>query len=147
MSALNLKIITPERIVFEGSTDKLVASAVDGEFCVLPGHEPLVTALGIDIVRFNDGTEERTAAVMGGICEVQGDEITVLSDLAEMDVEIDEARAHQSREIAEAEATQKTDKMDVYTTQMAIARAMARLKAIEYSHRRRHRRTGASDFA
>jgi F-type H+-transporting ATPase subunit epsilon len=138
---LNLKIITPERIVFENQVDKLVATAIDGEFCVLPGHEPLVTALGIDIVRFHDGAEERTASVIGGICEVHGDQVTVLSDTAELDVEIDEARAHQAKEVAAAEATQKIDKIDVYSSQLAIARAMARLKAVEFSQRRRHSRT------
>jgi F-type H+-transporting ATPase subunit epsilon len=139
---LNFKIITPERIVFEDQVDKVVATAIDGEFCILPGHEPLVSALAIDIARFHDGNEERTAAVMGGICEVKDDQVTILSDLAELDTEIDEARAHHEREVAQAEATQKTDKMDVYTTQLAIARAIARLKAVEYSqHRRRMHRT------
>jgi F-type H+-transporting ATPase subunit epsilon len=134
---INFKIITPERIVLEDQVDKVVATAVDGEFCVLPGHEPLVTALAIDIVRFHDGNEERTASIIGGICEVQNNEVTILSDRAELDVEIDETRAHHAREVAQAEATQKTDQLDVYTTQLAIARAMARLKALEYSQRRR----------
>lgn len=140
---MNLKIITPERTVLDADVNKVVATAIDGEFCVLPGHEPLVTTLGIDIVRFHSDDEERTASIIGGLCEVQDNQVTILSDLAELDIEIDEARAHHAQEVAQAEATQKTDKLDVYTAQLAIYRAMARLKAIEYSQRRKRSRIHA----
>lgn len=135
--ALNLKIITPERIALEAQVESVQATAVDGELCILPNHEPLVTALAIDMLRYRAGKEEEVAAVMGGILEVRNNEITVLTDAAELDTEIDVARANVARERAEAEKTQKTDKLDVYVTELAISRAIARLKAVEYRQRRR----------
>ena len=135
-----LKIITPERIVFEDKVDEVAARAIDGELAILPNHEPLITALAFDVLRFKIGNEEHTAAVMGGLMEVGENEVTVLSDLAELDTEIDEARAHDAKSRAEAEKTQKTDKLDVYLSEMAMSRAIARLKAAEMVKRRRSSR-------
>jgi len=135
--ALTLKIITPERIVLDQPVDAVVARAIDGELSILPDHEPLLTALAIDVIRYRYGKEESTAAVMGGVMEVNQNEVTVLSDLAELDTEIDEAKAHQDKARAEAERIQKVDKLDVYLSEMAISRSIARLKAAELSRRRR----------
>ncbi|MBK7840411.1 MAG: ATP synthase F1 subunit epsilon [Candidatus Obscuribacter sp.] len=130
-NTINLKIITPERIVFESPVDQVTAVSRDGELTILPGHEPLVTTLAIDVMRFKRQGEEETAAIIGGIMEVSTSEVTIMSDMAEMDVEIDETRAKQAKEKAEAEKIQKTDKMDVYVSEMALSRAMARLRAAE----------------
>lgn len=134
---LTLRIITPERIVLEQEVDKVVARCIDGEMAILPNHEPLLTALAIDVVRYDFGKEDHTAAVMGGVMEVSNNEVTILSDLAELDTEIDEARAHQAKARNEAEKTQKVDKLDVYISEMALSRSIARLKAVEFSRRRR----------
>lgn len=130
-NTINLKIITPERIVFESPVDQVTAVSREGELTILPGHEPLVTTLAIDVMRFKRQGEEETAAIIGGIMEVSTSEVTIMSDMAELDVEIDETRAKQAKEKAEAEKTQKTDKIDVYVSEMALSRAMARLRAAE----------------
>jgi F-type H+-transporting ATPase subunit epsilon len=152
--ALTLKIITPERIVLDEKVEEVMAKAIDGEFAVLPGHEPLITALAIDVVRYKSGGVEHSAAVMGGLLEVgevPGSTpsgagvsherlVTILSDLAELDTEVDEAKAHEEREKAEAQKITKTDKIDVYLSEMAMSKAMARLKAAELGKRRRGNR-------
>lgn len=139
-NTINLKIVTPERVVYNSPVDQITAVANDGELTILPGHEPLVTTLAIDVLRFKANGEEETAAVIGGILNVNKDEIEVLSDVAELDVEIDEARAHQARSKAEAEKSQRTDKLEVYMTELALTRAMARLKAAEMAKMRRRGR-------
>lgn len=131
MATLNLKIITPERVVYDSSVDQVTAVANDGELTILPGHEPLVTTLAIDVLRFKVKGEEETAAIIGGIMNVNNGEVEILSDMAELDVEIDEARASQAKARLEAEKTQKTDKIDSVLTEMALSRAMVRLKAAE----------------
>lgn len=138
-ATLNLKIITPERIVLDANVEQVVATAIDGQLCILPGHEPLVTALAIDVVRYKQDREEDHAAIMGGVMEVKGNEVTILSDVAELDQEIDAARAHQARDRAQAEKITKTDKMDVYYSEMAISKALARIKAVEMRKIRRGR--------
>ena len=139
-SKFKLNIITPERVVLETEAEKLTATAVDGELTILPNHEPLVTALGIDILRYTNNGVEESAAVIGGILEVNNEEVHVLSNVAELGVEIDQARANEAKARAEAEKTQKTDKLDTYLTEMALARAIARLKAVEFAQRRKKNR-------
>ena len=134
---LKLRIVTPERIVLEQDVEQVTATSVDGELSILPDHEPLVTALAIDILRYKKNKEDDYAAVMGGILEVKNNEVTVLSDVAELDTEVDVARAKQAQERAEAEKMQKTDKLDVYASELAISRAIARMKAFEQKQRRR----------
>ena len=139
-SKFKLNIITPERVVLETEAEKMTATAVDGELTILPNHEPLVTALGIDILRYTKDGVEESAAVIGGILEVNNEEVHVLSNVAELGVEIDQARANDAKARAEAEKTQKTDKLDTYLTEMALARAIARLKAVEFAQRRKKNR-------
>lgn len=134
---LTLRIITPERIVLEQAVEQVTATSVDGQLAILPDHEPLVTALAIDTLHYRINKEDEFAAIMGGILEVKNNEVTILSDVAELDTEIDTARAHVAKDQAEAEKTQKTDKLDVYISEMAISRAIARLKAVEYRQRKR----------
>ncbi|MBI4533446.1 MAG: ATP synthase F1 subunit epsilon [Candidatus Melainabacteria bacterium] len=133
---LTLRIVTPERIVLEQEVDEVVARAIDGELAILPHHQPLLTPLAIDIVRYKDDSGDATAAVIGGIMEVANNEVTILSDLAELDTEVDEARAHQRKGRAEAEKTQRVDKLDVYLAEMALAKSIARLKAAELAKQR-----------
>jgi F-type H+-transporting ATPase subunit epsilon len=136
---LTLTIITPEKIVLDQKVDEVSACAIDGEFAVLPDHIPLVSALANDVLIYKSGGIESVAAVLGGILEVSDNKVTVLSDAAELATEIDEARARQAKQRAEAEKTQRTDKLDVYVAEMAFSRAMARLKAADL-YRRKHRR-------
>jgi len=136
---LNLKIITPERVVLDQPVDEVSARAIDGELSILPNHQPLITALAIDVLRYKVQGVEQIAAVIGGLMEVGENQVTVLSDVAELDTEIDEARATDAKAKAEAEKTQKTDKLDIYLSEMAMSRAVARLKAAELSRQRRRR--------
>lgn len=137
-NTLTLRIISPDRVVLNDTeVDQVSATAVDGGLSILPGHEPLVTALAVDVLTYKKGNKEESAAIIGGIMEVSKNEVTILTDAAELDAEIDEARASQAKARAEAEKTQKTDKLDVYVSEMALSRAIARLKAAELSKRRR----------
>ncbi len=162
-----LKIITPERIVFDAPVKQITARAVDGELTILPDHEPIVTALAIDVIEFKGESSVDTAAVIGGVMEVKkgadtqqetnitgytphpekengkakidphATYVTIVSNLAELDTEIDEARAKQARDRVEAEKTQKTDKLEVHLAEIALSKAMARLKAVEMVKRRK----------
>lgn len=137
-NTLTLRIISPDRVVLSDTeVDQVLATAVDGGMSILPGHQPLVTALAVDVLTYKKGNKEESAAIIGGIMEVSKNEVTILTDAAELDKEIDEARALQAKSRAEAEKTQKTDKLDVYVSEMALSRAIARLKAAELSKRRR----------
>lgn len=82
MSQLMVAIISPERTVFEGRADMVVAPAWDGERGVLVGHAPLLSLLGEGTLRLKDGGAEKRFHVRGGFLQVAEDVVTVLSEEA-----------------------------------------------------------------
>lgn len=127
---MKLKIVTPERVVFEDEVDAVYARSVEGEFGVLPKHIPLVTPLEVGLVQFTQAGSKRFAAVMGGLFETNGDVATILSDTAELSDEIDRVRAEESKARAEARLREKNADVDLNRAKLSLSRALTRLKAI-----------------
>lgn len=86
---LQVRIITPERIVFDGTADGVVATAWDGQFGILPGHAPMMVVLGIGELRLRQGERFEWFAIGEGFLHVLDDVVTVLTPLAEHAREID----------------------------------------------------------
>lgn len=101
MSVINLKIITPERIVFEGEIDQATLPVSDGEVTILPKHRSYIASLKIGEIMIKNGFEENSIAVAGGFLEFADDKLVVLADEAERAEEIDIAKAEEARARAE----------------------------------------------
>jgi F-type H+-transporting ATPase subunit epsilon len=82
-SSLKVAIISPERTVFEGDADMVVAPAWDGEVGVMRGHAPLLVLLGDGVMRVTRGGAVEQFRVSGGFMQVVDDTVTVLSESAE----------------------------------------------------------------
>lgn len=91
---LEVRIITPERIAYQGRVDALVATAQDGAFGILPGHAPMMVVLGIGEFRIRQGDRFEWFAIGEGFLHVLDDVVTVLTPFAEAarEVNVDEAR-------------------------------------------------------
>ena len=122
---MEVELVSPERILFSGQAEMVVARTTDGELAFLTGHTLLLGSLVESIVRIKlaDGHEEQ-AAVHGGFVEVSGDRVTILSDVAEMASEIDLARAYELREWAEARLRENHDA----EAEAALRRAHVRIE-------------------
>lgn len=94
---LQVELVSPERILYSGEADMVIARSAGGEIAFLTGHAPFVGTLGIGrvVVRASDGTSV-VAAVHGGFVEVKDDRVTILSDVAELADQIDVARAREA---------------------------------------------------
>jgi len=77
---MQVTVISPERTVFEGAADALVAPAFDGLVGILPGHAPFLTLLGEGRVRVRRGGEEQDFGVAGGFLQVTGDAVRIVAD-------------------------------------------------------------------
>ncbi|HUP68416.1 MAG TPA: ATP synthase F1 subunit epsilon [Acidimicrobiales bacterium] len=100
--ALEVELVSPERILFSGEAEMVVCRTSDGEIAFLTGHAPFLGALGIGIVRVHQpGGDVLKAAVHGGFVQVKDNKVIVLSDVAELPDQIDAARARQSLEDAQ----------------------------------------------
>lgn len=126
---MQLKIITQERVIFDERVDEIYSRGVDGEFGILKGHVPIMTALDIGVTRAKKGDEVKMFTTMGGILQFKDDECLILTTLAEPGEEIDEARAREALERAKRKLREANARMDAKRAEAAIARAEARLKA------------------
>jgi F-type H+-transporting ATPase subunit epsilon len=125
---LTLEITTPLRLVVSDTVDEVIAPGSEGYFGVLPGHAPFLTTLGVGIVTYRIGRDERQLAVAGGFAEVRNDKVIILADSAERPEEIDRARAERSKERAEGRLSGRTqEEVDYARCQAALARAVTRL--------------------
>jgi F-type H+-transporting ATPase subunit epsilon len=80
---LRVSVISPERVLFEGDVDSLVAPALDGEVGVLTQHAPMMTLLGRGTLRLGSGASVRRFAVEGGFMQVVDDQVRVVTERAE----------------------------------------------------------------
>jgi F-type H+-transporting ATPase subunit epsilon len=126
---LNLKIITPDKILVDEQADIVSSVSVDGEFAVLPDHVPYMTALNIGVTKYKNDSKEEYVSTIGGIFQIDDNNVTILTEAAELGEEIDIPRAKAAQDRAEARLRQAVVETDVDRAQTALARALVRLKA------------------
>jgi len=78
---LNVSVISPEAVLYEGQTDSIVAPAHDGEVGILTGHAPMMALLGKGVLRLG-GTSGRKFNVEGGFLQVVDNTVRVVTEKA-----------------------------------------------------------------
>lgn len=133
--AFHLDIVTPEQRTFSDDVDSVVVPGIDGEFGVLTHHAALVTVLKPGELRYTKGTETVELAVGEGLVEVLGDRVSILTDLAVADHEIDETAVQEALDRAKLSLEGLTGDEEVAAVQAAIQKSMAQL---HLKRKRRH---------
>jgi F-type H+-transporting ATPase subunit epsilon len=126
---MQLKIITHERIIFEGEADEIVIQAQTGQIGVLKDHIPFTTVLEVGVTKIRQGEKIRYFATMGGVFQFKDNIATILTDVCEDGCDIDVTRANDAKSRAEARLADADAKIDSQRAQAALARSLARLKA------------------
>ena len=131
---LQLEVVTPDRVVLSESVEYVSVTGLEGEFGVLPGHVPFLSALKVGCPHYIQNGQTRFFFISGGFAEVVDNKVLILAESAELEEEIDEKRAKESQKRAEerlAKATTHTpegDAIDALRAEAALARALYRLK-------------------
>ena len=130
MAALRLEIVTPDQVVLSTDVDYVGAPGVDGEFGVLAGHIPLLTALSIGTLVYRIGNKDYMAFIAGGFAEVADNKISILAQAAELADNIDVERAEKAKARAEErlQNARQQDGIDIARAENAMKRAIMRLK-------------------
>jgi F-type H+-transporting ATPase subunit epsilon len=76
---LNVSVISPEAVLYEGQTDSVVAPAYDGEVGILTGHAPMMALLGKGVIRLGGGQRFN---VQGGFLQVVDNHVRVVTEKA-----------------------------------------------------------------
>jgi F-type H+-transporting ATPase subunit epsilon len=119
---MQVQLVAPDRMVWSGEADIVLARTVDGELGILPRHSPLLGVLveyPVTIRRSDE--DDLVAAVHGGFLSVSEDGVSVLAEIVELAEEIDVPRAR--------EALERSKDSDDDAAKAAARRATARLRA------------------
>jgi F-type H+-transporting ATPase subunit epsilon len=129
---LEVHVVTPEREVWTGPAEMLIARGVDGELGILTGHQPMLVQLAIGPLRIHrEGGELLAAVIDGGFLHVGTHEgvtrADVLASQAELatEIDVDEAR----RVLAELEGRRTgLEEAELEALEREVQKAQARLK-------------------
>jgi F-type H+-transporting ATPase subunit epsilon len=131
---IRLEVVTPEKVVVDENAQIVMAPGVLGEFGVLIGHTPFLTALKVGTIHYTDEDgRERFIFVSGGFAEALPDKVTVLAESAERRRDIDIERAKAALERAQKRLAEDAKKADFnfIRAQAALERAILRLRTTE----------------
>ena len=125
---LKLEIVTPAAVTYSQDVLMVTLPAVDGQIGVYPHHIPVMTRIepGEIIVRTNGGDD--FIAVGGGLVEITGDRVSIVTDMAVAAKDIDAAKAEEARQRAAARLRDKLSDEEVATVNASLARSLAQLR-------------------
>jgi len=135
MATLRLEIVTPEAKTYSDDVDSVVLPGVEGELGIFPMHVPLMTQIAPGELRVMKNGNEDRLAVGEGFVEITQDSVSVLTDMAVLESDIDESATEDA--IRRAEAAMKDDKLtgeDHALVEAALQKSLAKLRV----KRRRH---------
>lgn len=80
---MRVRVIAPDRSLFDGDAESVVAPAYDGEVGILPHHAPFMTLLGRGTLVVTQGGQATRLGVSGGFLQVVGDVVRVVAEEAQ----------------------------------------------------------------
>jgi F-type H+-transporting ATPase subunit epsilon len=134
MDTLRLEIVTPDAVVCSEDVEMVTLPGMEGQLGILPQHVPLMTQMvpGEMIVR--KGGQDRFLAVGDGFVEITGDHVAILTDMAVAAESIDEAKAEEARQRAQARLKEKLSAEEIASVNAALARSLAEIRVKRRQH-------------
>ncbi len=138
---LQLKIITPERIVLEEAVDLVIIPTTEGEITILPDHIPLISTLASGDVVAKINGEAIPMAVSGGFIEVSNNVVKILADFAEHISEITDDAVEKARARAEEIKKMKDNNevVDFEHYESELERSLTRIKIADKWRNKKYR--------
>jgi F-type H+-transporting ATPase subunit epsilon len=136
MANLNLEIVTPEARTFSGEVQMVIAPGVEGDLGILPEHMPLMTQIHPGELRITTADGDIYLAVGEGFLEVLPDRVSVMTDMAVVEADIDEKAAEEAVARAQKELSEKALAGEEHAfVQAALLKSLAQLKVKRRTHR------------
>ncbi|CAC9445801.1 ATP synthase epsilon chain (EC 3.6.3.14) [uncultured Gammaproteobacteria bacterium] len=130
MSSIQVDVVSATESLYSGEAKCVFAPASTGELGIYPKHVALLSVLKPGEVRIETDTGVESIYVSGGIVEVQPNVVTIFSDTAIRASDLNEAKALEAKQRAEAAMEDATENQDISATQAALAESMAQLQMI-----------------
>lgn len=131
MSTFHLKVLTVDRVFFDGEVERLVVRTTQGDVGILPNHVKYLAALGIGGLTIHTGGTSRAAAVAGGFIDVSKEGTVILARTCEWADEIDLNRAREAESQAKAKLQQQLSDHEQDIASMKLKKAINRIRIAE----------------
>ena len=131
---LRFEIITPAGTVYSEDVELVTLPGVEGEMGIYPQHVPLMTQMVPGEIAVRKDGRDLFIATGEGLIEVTATRVSVLTDLAVAADRIDEAKAEEARQRAEARLREKLSDEEIASVNASLARSLVQLRV----KRRRH---------
>lgn len=127
-ATLTLEIITPSATTFSEEVEMVTLPGIEGEMGIYPSHVPLMTQIVPGEVIARRQGQDVFLAVGDGFVEITGGRVSILTDMAILADNIDEAQAEEARRRAEARLQEKLSEEDLAAVNAAMLRSLAQLQ-------------------
>lgn len=124
--AFQLRVISPDRIFYEGEAVMLELNTTEGEIGIYKNHVPMTYMIEPGIMTITEAGGKKKAALHSGFIQILQEEITVLAEAVEWPEEIDENRANEARIRAERRLAMKDPNVNLQRAELALRRALIR---------------------
>jgi F-type H+-transporting ATPase subunit epsilon len=128
--SLNVRVITPDKVVYDANAEELILPSSTGQIGILTGHAPLLTALDIGVMRLKTEADWTSIVLMEGFAEVENNKVTILCNGAEDASSIDRNIAQQELEKVTLLVDEATTKKEKIEATIELRKAKARLQAV-----------------
>ena len=128
--SLNVRVITPDKVVWDASAEELILPSSTGQLGILTDHAPLLTALDIGVMRLKTAGNWTSIVLMEGFAEVEDNKVTILSNGAEEGSTIDSTAAQAELEKVTLLVYQAETKKEKIEATLELRKAKARLQAV-----------------
>ena len=128
--SLNVRVITPDKVVWDAMADELILPSSTGQIGVLTDHAPLLTALDIGVMRLKSDAGWTSIVLMEGFAEVEENKVTILCNGAEEGSSIDLTTAQAELEKVTLLVDEATTKKEKIEATIELRKAKARLQAV-----------------
>ena len=128
--SLNVRVITPDRVVYDAKADELILPSSTGQLGILTNHAPLLTALDIGVMRLKAAGKWVSIVLLEGFAEVEKNKVTILCDGAEEASLIDATSAQTELEKATFKIEEAATKKEKIEATIELRKAKARLQAV-----------------
>ena len=133
MTPFNLKIVTPDGLIYEGQAEKLIVRTTGGDVCILARHLDYVAPLGMGMATVEAGGKRRNAACIGGMLSVKSGEVTLVPTTFEWADKIDLKRAEAAYDKAsKALKNEHATNTEIALAQAKLNRALVRKSVVNY---------------
>ena len=128
--SLNVRVITPDKIVWNAEANELILPSSTGQIGILIDHAPLLTSLDIGLMRLKSNSGWTSLVVMDGFGEIDSNNVTILCNGAEEGKLIDLKVAQEKLDKVTLLVNEATTKKEKIEATIELRKAKARLQAV-----------------